>query len=268
MIFVVEINMQIESEAQPQARNGQLARRILQFLAVYGVLLAVVIGLLNSDNPDPDARAVVFMGLSLIASWCVIGGAVMYLSRDRFIQWARSLALGWKVRFVLFSIGMALLEEAITTSLTNLAPYFGAVSEAARITVSDNYFEVISNSVLAFIPWFICWAWLLGRYDFRPLEVMLLFGLTGLIAESSLDGAMNLEDLAGIGMWVYIYGLMVYLPALTIPQDRGGLPVRWYHLPVVVLLPLIFIIPLAIWLLVHLSSKILSRLAALRSNHE
>ena len=80
----------------------------------------------------------------------------------------------WKVRFLALSIGMALLEEAVTTSLTNLAPYYGAVSGAARITVSTNHIEVISNSVLAFIPRFICWAWLLGRYDFNPLKVMLL----------------------------------------------------------------------------------------------
>ncbi|MDF1499615.1 MAG: hypothetical protein P1P76_04005 [Anaerolineales bacterium] len=224
-------------------------RRILKVLAVYGVLVAALVGFLNPENPDPDAGAIVYMGLSLIAIWCVLGGAIMYTNRARFVRWARSLEIVWKVRFVLLSIGFALIEEAVTTSLTNLAPHFGAVSAAARITVSTNYFVTMSNSVLAFIPWFICWAWMLGRYDFKPLEVMLLFGLTGLFAESTLDSIVNPEDLAGIGMWVYIYGLIVYLPALTVPQSRDVKPVRWYHIPVAVFLPMVFIFPLGIYLI-------------------
>jgi hypothetical protein len=220
-----------------------------------------MIGFLNLGNPNPDERAIIFMGLSLIAIWCVLGGSLMFLLRVRLTEWARCTKIRWKVRFVGISIGMALLEEAVTTSLTNLAPYYGAVSETARITVSTNYFEVISNSVLAFIPWFICWAWLLGRYDFKPLEVMLLFGLTGLIAESMLDGILNLEDLAGIGMWVFVYGLMVYLPALTVPGDRGAQPVRWYHIPVAIFLPLIFIIPLIPAMIYRLLQRLFGRIS-------
>lgn len=244
------------------------ARRILKVLAVYGIIIAALVGVLNIENPDPDAHAIVYMGLSLIAIWGVLGGAIMHANRARFVRWARSLKIGWKVRFVLLSIGFALIEEAVTTSLTNLAPQFGAVSAAARITVSTNYFVTISNSVLAFIPWFICWAWLLGRYDFKPLEVMLLFGLTGLFAESTLDSTLGLEDLAGAGMWVYIYGLMVYLPALTVPQSRDVKPARWYHIPVAVFLPLIFVIPLSIWLLYRLTSQVLNRLVQLRSGQK
>jgi hypothetical protein len=227
--------------------RDRIARRILQVLAVYGLLLAGLIGFFNFNNPDHDARAVVYMGLSLIAIWCVLGGITMCFTRDPFIRWVKSINIGWKIRFVSLSIGMALIEEMITTLLTNAAPLFGAVSPAARITVSTNYFEVISNSVLVFIPWFICWAWLLGRYDFKPLEVVLFFGLTGLLAESTLDSMVNLEDIAGVAMWVYVYGFMVYLPAHTVPQERDARPVRWYHISVVILLPLIFIIPLAIF---------------------
>jgi hypothetical protein len=217
-------------------------------LGIYTITFATLIGVLNLENPDSDARAIIYMGLSLIATWCVFGGITMHVTRARFLRWSESLKIGWKSRFVLLSIGMALIEEAITTSLTNLAPYFGAVSANARITISTNYFEVISSSVLAFIPWFICWAWLMGRYDFKPLEVMLLFGLTGLIAEATLDSVVNLEDLAGVGMWVYIYGLMVYLPALTVPENRDVRPTRWYHVPLAVFIPLIFVFPFLIWL--------------------
>lgn len=235
---------------------------------MYMVVLAAFIGFLNYENPDPDARAIIYMGLSLIAIWCVLGGLIMHQNRARFVRWACSLQIGWKVRFVLLSIGMALIEEAVTTSLTNLAPFYGAASEAARITVSTNFFRVISNSVLAFIPWFICWAWLLGRYDFKPLEVMLLFGLTGLFAETTLDSLVNLEDLAGVGMWVYVYGLMVYLPALTIPEDRGARPVRWYHLPLAIVLPLFSIIGLVFWTIFRGISIILHRMKGVRSQEK
>jgi hypothetical protein len=113
--------------------------------------------------------------------------------------------------------------------------------------------------MLAFIPWYICWAWLLNRYDFKPLEVMLLFGLTGLVAESTYDGVVNLGDLAGVGMWVFVYGLMVYLPALTVPEDRQAEPVNWYHLPVAIFLPLMFVIPFTFWVLYRLFELVLRR---------
>lgn len=241
-------------------RRERFAPRALQGLGVFGLLLALVVGVLNLENPDPDARAIVLMGFGLIAIWCVLGGTVMYLGRDLFVRWARSIPMGWKVRFVLFSTLLALLEEAVTTSLTNAAPLFGAASEAAKITVSTHYFEVISTSVVAFIPWFICWAWLLGRYDFKPAEVMLLFGLTGAFAEATLDSAIGIEDLAGAGMWVYVYGLMVYLPALTVPNERRVRPARWYLIPLAVLLPLVFILPLAAYLVFALIRRMLDAL--------
>lgn len=244
-----------------------IAQWIVSALAVYGLLLALLIGVANFENPNPDARAIVYMGLSLIVVWCVFGGLLMHLNRERFVRWARSLPLDWKVRFVLLSIGFALLEEAVTTTLTNAAPLFGAVSDAARITVSTNYLEVISHSVLAFIPWILCWAWMLGRYDFRPLEVMLLFGLTGTIAEATLDSQLVLADIAGVGMWVYVYGLMVYLPALTVPKERQVVPARWYHVPLAILLPLIFIIPLIFGLAYRGVAGLLSRSGLLRNRN-
>jgi hypothetical protein len=240
-------------------RRENVARMILQVLAVCGLLVAGIVGLLNLDNADPDARAIVYMGLSLIAIWCVLGGTVMFIGRRAFVRWVSSISLGWKVRFVLFSTLLALMEEAVTTSLTNAAPLFGAVSSAARITVSTDYFEVISTSVVAFIPWFICWAWLLGRYDFKPAEVMLLVGLTGTIAEATLDSVLGINDLVGMGMWVYVYGLMVYLPALTVPNDRDARPARWYLIPMAVFLPLVFVIPFVAYLVFASARGVVTR---------
>ena len=220
---------------------------LLRLLAVYGLLAAsAVTALVFAGERDPDRRAVVAMGAGLIVVWCFLGGAVMRLARDRFAGWSQRLGAGWRLRFVLLCIAMAMLEEAVTTSLTNAAPLFGAASAAARITRSANYFEVISGSVAVFIPWFVCWAWLLGRYDFRPLEVVLLFGLTGTLAESL---AFGYQHVAEIGMWVFVYGLMVYLPVRSVPRMRAARPVRWWHCVMAVVLPLVFIVPFVICVL-------------------
>ena len=59
---------------------------------------------------------------------------------------------------VLLCIAFAMLEEAVTTGLTNMAPLLGGVTDAARITASKNYFVVVfTNSVIVFVPLFICW---------------------------------------------------------------------------------------------------------------
>jgi hypothetical protein len=41
---------------------------------------------------------------------------------------------------------------------------------------------------------------------------------------------------------------MAYLPACTVPVERGARPARWWHWLIAVFLPLVFIIPLVLWL--------------------
>ena len=209
-------------------RRATVIRSVLILIAAWGVLSTTAIGIfILTHEKSPDNRAIIKMGIALIIIWCVLGGAIMALLRDRFVGWARRIPLGWRSRFVLLCIAFAMIEEAVTTSLTNLAPLFGGVTDAARITASKNYFEVVFlNSVIAFVPLFLCWGWLLSRYDFRPAEVLLLFGLNGTLAETLSFGPQNLIQ---VGMWVWVYGLMAYLPACTVPEDRGASPVKWWH---------------------------------------
>ena len=233
------------------SRNSTFASILLYIIAGWGIFAtAVVVFLVYRGETDPDKRAILGMGVSLILIWCVAGGIAMRLGRDRLAGLARKLKIDWRVRFVLLCIAMAMLEEAVTTSLTNAAPLFGAVTDAARITASKNYLEVIlCHSVIAFVPMFICWAWLLHRYDFTPVEVMLLFGLNGTLAETLSFG---LQNLLGVGMWVYVYGLMVYLPAHSVPMERSARPVRLRHWILATFLPLVFVIPLAVFVLVKI----------------
>ena len=136
---------------------------------------------------------------------------------------------------------MALIEEVITTSMTNLAPVFGSTPEEAHITASTNYFTVVCfHSVVVIAPMFVAWAWMLSCWNFSPLKVLLLFGLTGSLAE----GSLNWTSLLG-GFWVFVYGLMVYLPACTVPAERGVRPLRWWHYPMAVFLPFLAAIPVA-----------------------
>jgi hypothetical protein len=42
---------------------------------------------------------------------------------------------------------------------------------------------------------------------------------------------------------------MDFLSACSVPEERGAVPARWWHWILAVFLPLVFIIPLALWLI-------------------
>jgi len=109
----------------------------------------------------------------------------------------------------------------------------------AYITASANYLDVVCfHSVIVFVPWFVGWAWMLSRWDFHPTMVLLIFGLTGTFAETGFLP----QKLGEIGMWVFVYGLMIYLPAYSLPPTRGARPPRWWHYPLAVFLPFLFMV--------------------------
>jgi hypothetical protein len=104
---------------------------------------------------------------------------------------------------------------------------------------------VLRHSVIVFIPWFIAWALLLKRYAFSPFWVFLLTGLNGLLAESLTFGAQHLSEFA---LWIFVYGLMVYLPAWSLPpaEARGAKPPRLWHALWAFVLPFLVSIPWAL----------------------
>ncbi len=69
---------------------------------------------------------------------------------------------------------------------------------------------VAFHSVIVFLPMFLVWAFLLTKYSFQPNSVLLLYGLTGVFAET---GTFGLQNLIVGGLWILVYGLMIYLPA-------------------------------------------------------
>jgi hypothetical protein len=222
-----------------------MARRIqTTFILLLGIWLitsTTLVYIMTRENPV--FRAVISMGLGLIVLWVLLGGTSMYAFRERVKAFVLKIPLHWQVKFVLFATLLAMTEEAITTLMTNLAPLFGVQVGEAYITASANYFDVIlHHSVIVFVPWFIAWAWLLNRYNFSPFWVFLLTGLNGLFAESITFGWQNLSQFA---LWIFVYGLMVYLPAYTIPAERGAQRPKLRHGVLAFFLPLIVGIPWA-----------------------
>jgi hypothetical protein len=221
--------------------------------ALAGWLAASTTAVTLISWPDHRARAVLGMGWGLICLWILGCGTLMYRFRDPIRARVLQLRWDWRLKFILFATMLALVEEAITTTMTNLAPLFGVNVGEAYITASANYLDVIAlHSVVIFVPLFVGWAVLLWRYDFSPFSVFVLFGLTGTLAEMSF-GPQHAQE---FGLWIFVYGLMVYLPSFCVPADRGARNPRWWHYPLAVVAPFLFLplVPLpliAAWLAPH-----------------
>ncbi|HUL62598.1 MAG TPA: hypothetical protein VLT35_06005, partial [Methanocella sp.] len=187
----------------------------------------------------------------LLLLWAVVGGAIMFRLRDRFRAFFRRLPGDWRLKFVLSCTLLALIEEAVTTGMTDLAPLLGVKMGEVAITASADYVEVVTrHSVVVFVPMFVAWSLLLSRYRFGPASVFVLWGLTGTLAETITFG---LQNLLMTGFWAFVYGLMVYLPSYAAPEERRARAPRWYHYPLAVVAPLLILIPLFIVAIIALA---------------
>ena len=72
--------------------------------------------------------------------------------RRKLVPKLSAIPIDWRARFVLPCTAMALLEEVIATTMTNLAPVFGITPEEAHTTASTNYFVVCFHSVERISP--------------------------------------------------------------------------------------------------------------------
>jgi hypothetical protein len=221
-------------------------------LGFWLVATTTAVTALNWQNPR--LRAVLGMGWGLILLWIFVAGTLMHCFREPIRRAVSSIALDWRLKFILFATTLAMVEEAVTTAMTNLAPMFGVKIGEAYITASANYLDVIAlHSVVVFVPMFVAWAVILWRYDFSPFAVFVLFGLTGTLAEMSFGGPQHASEFA---FWIFVYGLMVYLPCYCVPTERKARAPRWWQYPLAVVVPFLFIplVPLPLiagWLYPH-----------------
>ncbi|HVN26689.1 MAG TPA: hypothetical protein VMT99_03500 [Candidatus Paceibacterota bacterium] len=217
-----------------------MSRKLIKFfliLLAIQTLIALVLFLFLTPY-GTAAHGIIGMGLGLILFWNVIGGYIQWKIRDRVKAAWQAVRLDWRLKFGILATIMALLEEMVTVTMTNLSFLFGTTPAVAHITVSTNYLDVVlTNSVVLFVPMFFIWALILSRYDFSPNAVLLLWGTTGTLMEAGYGGA---NQVIGIGMWMFVYGLMIYLPAYSMPSaaERGALrQPRWWHYVLSVFVP-------------------------------
>jgi len=240
----------------PPTLRERIPRLLIKLLAVYSsIIFSLILATVLVGSHDPKTRAILLMAAGLVVLWVFIGGFLTLRFRDRIRNRLLRVHLGWGWVFFLFATALALTEEAITTTMTNLAPEFGSRVGVAYITASNNYLIVIAfSSVVVFVPEFAGWVLLLRRYAFTPNEVFLLYGFLGTTMEASLNPTALI-----LGIWFFVYGLMVYLPAYSLPQRLGTIPPRWFHYVLAYFVPLACALPvvgadtlLAHWLGIHL----------------
>ena len=225
-------------------RRYLTTKTLILLLAGWTVFSTLAILLIAVFFMKPNSRAVIFMGGGLVLFWIALGGSLMWRTRDGVRDFVTWMPLPRPFKFILFCTLLALTEEAVTVSMTNLAPLFGVPIGAAYITASANYLDVVAlHSVVVFIPMFIAWAWMLQRWSFSPNAVFLLFGLTGFWIESTFAGTLNL---AQAPFWIFVYGLMVYLPAYSLRSGEEAKRPAWWQYGLAVILPIVFAIPVAI----------------------
>jgi hypothetical protein len=183
-------------------------RLAIKIRVVWMFLVVALLTIGTFTNPaleTPVARAMTGVIRGLVI--------VMLRLRGRMKREVAKLRLDWRLVFFLFAAGLSLSEEAVTVGMTNLAPVFGVSIGQAYTAASSDYLTVAAfHSVIVFLPMFLIWALLLSKYSFQPNTVLLLYGLTGVLAES---GTFGLQNLIVGGLWVLVYGLMIYLPAYS-----------------------------------------------------
>jgi hypothetical protein len=237
-----------ETIATPVTRRATwFVRALVWLFGAWAVIIALFFIIATLTTPDQITRAITGMALGLFLFWIVLGGAFSLLLCNRVRSALRRFDVHWRIAFVLFATLLALLEESVTTTMTNAAPLWGVPVGKVYITASANYLEVVLyHSVIVFVPMFIAWAWLLKRYAFSSVAVFVLYGCAGALAETLSFGSQNL---VGLGFWVYVYGLMVYLPACATPPERDARKPGVWACLLALALPILAAIPVALIIL-------------------
>jgi len=104
-------------------RNWNGRRVFVILLALWLVIMTGAVTVFTWSHPRQ--RAVLGMGWGLIALWIGLGGTLMHRFRERIRTAVLRIPVDWRLRFIGFCTLLALLEEVITTTMTNLAPLFG-----------------------------------------------------------------------------------------------------------------------------------------------
>ena len=162
--------------------TDRITRWLLIAIGIYSAVLVSFLNLVILNSDKVKDRAIFLMADGMILLWIIVGGSLTPLLRKRLVP--RMVAIPHRlaspVRAVLHGDGPD--RGSHHNHDDQLAPLLGTTPEEAHITASTNYFHVVlCHSVVLFFFMFVVWAWMLSRWDFSPLKVLLLFGITGSI---------------------------------------------------------------------------------------
>lgn len=197
---------------RPGCRGRPWHSNLIRALIVWaGLPLPLV---LVANWGDSRSRAIVAMAIGLYLIWCVGATWAIWRWRDAAREGFRRLPGSPWVKFFSLCLLLVLVEEVVTTTMTNLAPLFGSRVGEAYITGSANYFEVVVwHSVVAIFPAFVAWAFLVRWVAVHPNTAYLVYGVQGLLGEVMFDGPNQLPAFA---FWIAVYGPILYLPAYCV----------------------------------------------------
>lgn len=222
-------------------KNIFQAQRILIVLAVYSFIFLSLVSSHIFSAGNPEEIAIIKMALGLSFIWIVLWGISQYLLKDKIKGMVSIWKQDWERKFMTMCVVLVLIEEAIATTMTNMATTFWGTPGVAFITASSNYLEVILfHSVIVFIPMFYAWKIILKKYDFRAPTVLLLFGLSWVIAEIFIN-----PQAAVAWFWIFIYGCMIALPVYCLPERGAKKPNLFAYLQALIL-PTLFAMPMAL----------------------
>src|SRR5690242_19935032 len=115
------------------------ARWLSVLFGIWAGLVGTFLLLAQFTAPDQELRAVTGMAGALFVLWILGCGALMMLVRGPVRIIVGRVRTGWQLVFVLFATALALIEEAITTAMTNAAPLWGLPVGKVAITASPDY---------------------------------------------------------------------------------------------------------------------------------
>ena len=138
---MTEDRMSVETapqSAKSGGRSDRITRWLLIAIGIYSGLLVALLNVFILSSGKVKDRAILLMADGMILFWIVVGGSLTPMLRKRLVPRLAAIPMNWRIGFVLLCTAMALLEEVITTTMTNLAPLFGTTPEEAHITASTN----------------------------------------------------------------------------------------------------------------------------------
>ena len=137
-----------DATVQPTTTTDRITRWLLIAIGIYSAILVGFLNVVILSSGKAKDRAIFLMADGMIVLWIILGGSLTPILRKHLVPRLAAIPIGWRTRFVLFCTAMALIEEVITTTMTNLAPIFGSTPEKAHITASTNYFHVVLLSLI------------------------------------------------------------------------------------------------------------------------